>query len=107
MRHFFSAFLGSGDQSIRGPLTKLFGFGLSIMEKMAVVKIVTEEDERRTNGGRTENSFLRYLYLKLPWDQCNLSSTMGRIIGQTFHYLKINLNIIFDYNLHCVAFCPD
>ena len=55
--HFF-AFLGSGDQSIRGPLTKLFSFGLSIMEKMAVVKIVTEEDGG--GGGRTENSFLRY-----------------------------------------------
>ena len=26
----------------RGQLTKLFGFGLSIMEKMAVVKIVTD-----------------------------------------------------------------
>ena len=42
--------------SIRGTLTKLFGFGLSIMEKMAMVKIVTKENGRR----RTENSFLRH-----------------------------------------------
>ena len=28
-----NAFLRSGDRSIRGPLTKLFGFGLSVKEK--------------------------------------------------------------------------
>ncbi len=48
---------GSGDQSIIGLLTKLFGFGLSIMEKMAMVKIVTDG---WTEGGHTENYFLRY-----------------------------------------------
>ncbi len=43
-------FWGLGDQSIRGPLTELFGFGLSIMEIMAVVKILTDEGRRRTDG---------------------------------------------------------
>ncbi len=63
---FVVAFLGSGDQSIRGPLTKLFGFGLSIMEKMAVVKIVTK-DERKTEE---EDGKLFSKILMLQWKQC-------------------------------------
>ena len=45
--------MGSGDQSIRGLLTKLFGFGLLIMEKMAVVKIVTKEEDEEGGGRKT------------------------------------------------------
>ena len=39
-------------------LTKLFGFGLSIMEKMVVVKILTEEDGRTKEDGKLFSKIL-------------------------------------------------
>jgi hypothetical protein len=47
-------------------LTKLFGFGLSIMEKMAVVKIVTKESgRRRRTDGKLFYKILIYILFKL------------------------------------------
>ena len=65
--------MGSGDQSIKGPLTKLFGFGLSIIEKMAVVKIVTEDGGERTEDGRTDGKLFSKILMFSLWNESGIT----------------------------------